>query len=337
MNKHVLVVGGAGYIGSHMVKSLLEAGYQVSVLDNLSSGHRDAVLGGNFVLGDLSDAGLLEALFSGTRFDAVMHFAGLIQVAESVSRPDIYYANNVSYTLNLVDAMVRHSVPGLVFSSTAAIFGEPAYVPIDEAHPRAPINPYGRTKWMVEQILADYDRAFGLKSACLRYFNAAGADPSGLIGERHDPETHLIPIALEVAMGKRSRLSIYGDDYDTPDGTCIRDYIHVNDLCQAHLLAMRHLEDKRQSLAMNLGNGQGFSVLEVVESVRKITARPLTVEICPRRAGDPARLVADSRHAREVLGWNPAHPDLDSIVSDAWRWAGNYEQLKNRDRDKATV
>jgi UDP-glucose 4-epimerase len=335
MRKNVLVVGGAGYIGSHMVKSLLDSGYEVTVFDNLSSGHLDAVLGGRFVKGDLSNPELLEALFSSTKFDAVMHFAGLIQVGESVARPDIYYRNNVTLTLNLLDTMVRRHVSNLVFSSTAAIFGEPAYVPIDEAHPHLPINPYGRTKWMVEQILGDYDRAFGLKSVCLRYFNAAGADPSGLLGERHDPETHLIPIAIEAAMGKRSKLSIYGDDYATQDGTCIRDYIHVNDLCQAHLLAMHHLEERHQSLAVNLGNGQGFSVFEVVEAIKKISGRTLPYEISPRRPGDPASLVADSRLAKEILGWEPEYPDLDSIVRHAWQWACNSDQVERHVRAHA--
>jgi UDP-glucose 4-epimerase len=289
MNTSVLVVGGAGYIGSHMVKTLLETGYEVTTFDNLSSGHRDAVLGGRFVRGDLADSIALETIFSQHKFDAVMNFAGYIQVGESVSKPDIYYRNNVTNTLNLLDAMLKHDVRRLVFSSTAAIFGEPQKTPIDEQHPKAPLNPYGRSKLMVEQILADYDHAYGLKSACLRYFNAAGADPSGQIGERHEPETHLIPIALEVALGKRSHVSIYGGDYETPDGTCIRDYIHINDLCQAHLRALESLQRNEKSLAVNLGNGQGFSVHEVIEAVRAVTGHALPVKICPRRPGDPAR------------------------------------------------
>jgi UDP-glucose 4-epimerase len=317
----VLVVGGAGYIGSHMVKALLEGGYDTTIFDNLSSGHRDAVLGGRFVQGDLADTAALDALFAAGRFDAVMNFAGSIQVGESVQKPGLYYRNNVANALNLLEAMVRHGVRHLVFSSTAAIFGEPAYVPIDEKHPTQPVNPYGRGKLMVEQMLADFDHAHGLKSACLRYFNAAGADPGGRIGERHEPETHLIPIALEVALGKRAQLSVYGDDYDTPDGTCIRDYIHVDDLCQAHLLALETLQRTGQSLAVNLGNGQGFSVREVIDTVRSVTGRAVPVRIEARRAGDPARLIADSGQARHQLGWVPRYPELGDIVRHAWQHA----------------
>ncbi len=317
----VLVVGGAGYIGSHMVKALLERGYNTTIFDNLSSGHRDAVLGGRFVQGDLADTAALDALFSAGRFEAVMNFAGCIQVGESVQKPGLYYRNNVANTLNLLETMVRHNVRHLVFSSTAAIFGEPMQSPIDEKHPKQPVNPYGRGKLMVEQMLADFDHAHGLKSACLRYFNAAGADPSGLIGERHEPETHLIPIALEVALGKRSHLSVYGDDYDTPDGTCIRDYIHVGDLCQAHLLALEALQRTETSLSVNLGNGQGFSVREVVDTVRTVTGHGIPLQIGLRRAGDPARLIADSTRARQLLGWVPQFPALGDIVDHAWQFA----------------
>lgn len=319
--KAVLVVGGAGYIGSHMVKALLDGGCDTTIFDNLSAGHRDAVLGGLFVRGDLADTAALDALFAAGRFDAVMNFAGSIQVGESVQKPGLYYRNNVANTLNLLEAMVRHDVNHLVFSSTAAIFGEPAYVPIDEKHPMQALNPYGRGKLMVEQMLADFDRAHGLKSACLRYFNAAGADPAGRIGERHEPETHLIPIALEVALGKRPHLSVYGDDYDTPDGTCIRDYIHVDDLCQAHLRALEALRRTQQSLAVNLGNGQGFSVREVVDTVRVVTGHAVPTKMEARRAGDPARLIADSRQARQQLGWVPHYPELHDIVAHAWQFA----------------
>lgn len=322
--RSVLVVGGAGYIGSHMVKALLEGGYETTVYDNLSAGYRDAILGGDFVQGDLADADALDALFAAGRFDAVMNFAGSIQVGESVRKPGLYYRNNVANTLNLLEAMVRHDVRHLVFSSTAAIFGEPAYVPIDEKHPTQPVNPYGRGKLMVEQMLADFDGAHGLKSACLRYFNAAGADPAGRIGERHEPETHLIPIALEVALGKRAQLSVYGDDYDTPDGTCIRDYIHVDDLCQAHLRALEALRRTGRSLAVNLGNGQGFSVREVVETVRAVTGHTIPLQIEARRAGDPARLIADSTAAREGLGWRPQYPGLQDIVRHAWQFRLNH-------------
>lgn len=324
--KSVLVVGGAGYIGSHMVKYLRQAGHHVTVLDNLSSGHEDALLGAELIKGDLADTLLLDQVFSSGSYDAVMHFASFIQVGESVRRPDIYYQNNVCNTLNLLNAMVKHAVRHLVFSSTAAIFGEPEYVPIDEKHGCNPLNPYGKSKHMVELMLADYDRAFGIKSACLRYFNAAGADPSGLLGERHDPETHLIPIALEVALGERSSMSVYGTDYDTPDGTCIRDYIHVNDLCQAHLLAVNYLSEHERSLSVNLGNGQGFSVMEVINTVRELTGRTLQVNFGPRRDGDPARLIADSQRARNLLGWKPVYPDLYSIISHAWQWKRTHSK-----------
>lgn len=321
MSLSILVVGGAGYIGSHMVKALLGAGHEVTTFDNLSSGHRDAVLGGRFVEGDLNDRAALATLFGTARFDAVMLFAGSIQVGESMRQPLPYYQNNVANVLNLLEAMLTHGIQHLVFSSTAAIFGEPIILPINERHPVAPLNPYGRSKLMVEQILADHDRAYGLKSACLRYFNAAGADPLARIGERHEPETHLIPLALEVARGQRTHLAVYGDDYDTPDGTCVRDYIHVDDLCQAHLLALDYLLREQRSLALNLGNGQGFSVLEVIQAVRAVTGHPLPIQICPRRPGDPARLVADSRLARQLLRWRPRHTVLKTIVEHAWNWA----------------
>lgn len=319
-SRRVLVAGGAGYIGSHMVKALLAAGHHPTVFDNLSAGYRDAVLGGEFVQGDLADAVALDAVFAKGRFDAVMNFAGSIQVGESVQKPGLYYRNNVANALNLIEATVRHGVPSLVFSSTAAIFGEPTCVPISEQHAAQPLNPYGRSKLMVEHMLADFDRAHGLKSACLRYFNAAGADPDGRIGERHAPETHLIPIALEVALGKRPQLSVYGDDYDTPDGTCIRDYIHVDDLCQAHLLALDYLQSRQSSLAVNLGNGQGFSVREVIDAARKVTGQVIPLKIEPRRPGDPARLIADSTQARQLLGWTPRYPALEDIVAHAWQF-----------------
>lgn len=317
---HILVVGGAGYIGSHMVKMLLDAGQSVVTLDNLANGHRDAVLGGEFVLGNLDDTALLDGLFRSHNFDAVMHFASFIQVGESVRDPAKYYRNNVVCTLNLLDAMVTHGVRKFIFSSTAAIFGEPCYTPIDEAHPREPINPYGRSKLMVEQVLADYDLAYGLKSVCLRYFNAAGADPDGRLGERHDPETHLIPLVLQAAAGQRESISVYGDNYATPDGSCIRDYIHVADLCEAHFLALEYLFNRNRSAAYNLGNGRGFSVHEVIDSARRVTGKTIHVVRESRRDGDPAVLVADSSLAREVLGWKPKHSDLDAIVGHAWRW-----------------
>jgi UDP-glucose 4-epimerase len=328
VRKTVLVVGGAGYIGSHMVKALLDAGHTVTILDNLSTGHRDAVLGGQFVLGDIGDTDSLELLLSKGQFDAVMHFAGSNQISESVLKPEMYYRNNVVNTLNLLDAMLKYNVRYLVFSSTAAIYGNSEMASIDENQPQAPLTSYGRSKLMIEQILADYDQAHGLKSACLRYFNAAGADPSGLIGERHKPETHLIPLSLDVVLGKQSCLSIYGNDYDTPDGTCIRDYIHVNDICKAHLLALELLQRTEQSLALNLGNGQGFSIREVIETVRIVTGHPLPIQFRSRRSGDPARLIANSQRACKCLGWTPDHPDIRIIVEHAWRWARNQAELQ---------
>ncbi len=267
----VLVVGGAGYIGSHMVKKLLDDGHQVVTFDDLSSGFRDAVLGGEFVQGTLADVVALEQVFAAHRFDAVMHFASFIQVSESVRHPSIYYRNNLCNTLNLLDAMVAAEVRRFIFSSTAAIFGEPTYVPIDEQHPQRPMNPYGASKQMVERALQDYDRAYGLRSVCLRYFNAAGAHPEARIGERHVPETHLIPLLLQVVSGRRESVQVFGRDYDTPDGTCIRDYIHVMDLCEAHLLALELLDNADESMAFNLGNGNGFSVLEVIAAVEEVT------------------------------------------------------------------
>lgn len=314
------MVGGAGYIGSHMVKRLLAEGHEVVTFDNLSSGYRDAVLGGVFVLGDLADQARLDAVFVKYQPEAVMHFASFVRVGESVQRPDRYYRNNLSNTLNLLDAMVAHGVKHFIFSSTAAVFGEPDYVPIDEAHPHRPVNPYGRSKWMVEQVLADYDHAFDLKSVCLRYFNAAGADPDGLLGERHDPETHLIPLILLATSGRRSEIQVFGRDYDTPDGTCIRDYIHIVDLCSAHLLALQHLMGGRGSDCFNLGNGAGFSVQQVIDTVEKVTGRRVTVVDGSRRAGDPARLIADASRAHRELAWKPVYADLEAIVAHAWAW-----------------
>jgi UDP-glucose 4-epimerase len=314
----VLVVGGAGYIGSHMALMLSQQGAEVIVLDDLSSGHADAVLSGRLAQGSIEDTGLLDHLFTDEKFDGVMHFASFIQVGESVRQPAKYYRNNVTHTINLLDAMVRHRVKNFIFSSTAAIFGQPEYVPIDEAHPKQPINPYGRSKWMVEQVLQDYDSAYGLKSICLRYFNAAGADPEARIGETHDPETHLIPLLLQVASGRRESAQIFGDDYDTPDGTCIRDYIHVLDLAAVHSLALAQLINGASSAAYNLGNGNGFSVRQVIETVGQVTMKP--VIHAGRRAGDPARLVPDSRLARKDLGWTPLYPDISTIVSHAWNW-----------------
>ena len=316
----LLVVGGAGFIGSHMVKLLLSSQHNVLVFDNLSSGHRSSVVGGDFVEGDLADPVILDDLFKAHRFDAVFHFASSIEVGESLSNPAKYYRNNFSNTQNLMDAMVKHQVKRFVFSSTAAIFGEPAYTPIDEDHECRPINAYGRSKLMVEQAVKDYDRAYEFKSICLRYFNAAGADPMGEIGERHEPETHLIPVLMQVASGRRSQIKVFGRDYDTPDGTCIRDYVHVQDLCHAHLQALNYVVEAGKSDAFNLGNGHGCSVQEVLRTVQEITARSVKAEDAPRRAGDPARLVANSSKATRILGWKPQYGELDTIVAHAWAW-----------------
>jgi UDP-glucose 4-epimerase len=320
----ILVVGGAGYIGSHMVKLLRRSGFGTVVLDDLSGGHRDAVRDVPLVVGSIADADLLAELFSGHRFAAVMHFASFIQVGESMSDPGKYYANNLAATLTLLDAMRDAGVMRFIFSSSAAVFGNPDRVPIREDFPKQPINPYGRSKWMVEQVLEDYDRAYGLKSICLRYFNAAGADPDGELGERHDPETHLIPLLLQAAAGRREAVSVFGTDYDTPDGTCIRDYVHVVDLCDAHLLGLRRLLDGGESARFNLGNGQGFSVKEVVDMVRHVTGRRTPVRYEARRPGDPPRLVADTTLAQGVLDWMPQRAKLETIVADAWAWELRY-------------
>jgi UDP-glucose 4-epimerase len=316
----ILVTGGAGFIGSHMVRMLAELNHAVVTFDDLSSGFRDAVLHGEFVQGTLHDKSALSALFGAHQFDAVVHFAGSIVVSESVREPAKYYQNNLVCTLNLFDAMRVHGVQNLVFSSTAAIFGTPQYVPIDETHPQAPINPYGMTKWMTEQILQDYDVAYDLRSIALRYFNAAGASPDAVLGERHDPETHLIPLALRAATGQIPELTIFGTDYDTPDGTCIRDYIHIVDLCDAHMLALRHLTNGGESRAYNLGNGQGYSVKEVIQVAEQISGKRIPVKYGPRRAGDPARLVANASRIHRDWGWSPRFARLEQIIEHAWQW-----------------
>ena len=316
----ILVVGGAGYIGSHMVKTLAQSGNEVVTLDDLSQGYRDAVLFGEFIKASIDDEQALESIFMSHDFDAVMHFAGCIQVGESVTEPAKYYQNNVCATQTLLDAMRNAGVMKFIFSSTAAIFGEPEYSPIDEAHPLKPINPYGRSKLMVEQILEDYQHAYGMESVCLRYFNAAGAEPEGELGERHEPETHLIPLVLQAASGRREAITVFGNDYSTPDGTCIRDYIHVLDLCDAHLLALEYLAEGKGSARFNLGNGNGFSVREVIDSAKRVTGRDIKVINAGRRDGDPAILIADSSKIQRELGWKPRYSDLDKIIEDAWRW-----------------
>lgn len=323
MKSKILIVGGAGYIGSHMVLRLAQAGYDVVVFDNLSHGHRDAVLAGELVVGDLADRAMLARLFAAHRFDAVMHFASSIQVGESVQQPARYYANNVGNTIHLVEAMIEHGVQRLIFSSTAAIFGDPIRIPIDEAHPRQPVNPYGWSKSMVEQILADCDCAHGLRSVALRYFNAAGAHPDGLLGERHDPETHLIPLVLQAASGRRTHIGVFGTDYDTPDGTCIRDYIHVNDLADAHVRAVDYLLKGGATIAINLGTGNGTTVKELITAIETVSGRPMPIKRTERRPGDPPGLVASNTLAREVLGWDPKH-GIDDIIRSAWKWHSTF-------------
>ena len=319
----ILVVGGAGYIGSHMLKWLLSANHDVTIFDNLSKGYRDAVVGGEFIEGDLADCTKLDKLFKSVAFDAVMHFASFIEVAESVREPARYYQNNFTNTQNLLDAMVTHGVNNFIFSSTAAIFGEPQYTPIDEVHPKLPINPYGKSKLMVEQMLADYDKAYGLKSVSLRYFNAAGADPYGELGERHNPESHLIPLILQAASGRRKMIALFGNDYDTPDGSCVRDYIHVQDLCDAHMLALDKVMNTGKSDQFNLGNGLGYSVQQVIDCAGEITGRDIPVQIEARRPGDPAILVADAARASQELGWAPSS-DLETIIESAWNWEQSF-------------
>ena len=319
----ILVTGGAGYIGSHAVKALEERGFQTIILDNLVYGHRDLVeinLKAKLVAGDINDRAFLDRLFTTTKIDAVMHFAAFAYVGESVTDPAKYYRNNVVGTLTLLDAMREHGVTNFVFSSTCATYGNPQSIPIAEDHPQHPINPYGAGKLAIERVLKDYEPAYGLKSVIFRYFNAAGADPDGLFGEDHNPETHLIPLILQAAAGKRASISVFGTDYDTPDGTCIRDYIHVTDLAQAHVLGLEYLLEHQTSQIFNLGNGSGFSVKEVVDTARQVTGKEIAIEECPRRVGDPAVLIGSSTKARQMLGWEPKYADLNAIVKHAWNW-----------------
>lgn len=316
----VLVVGGAGYIGSHVVRELVVGKLDCLVYDNLSTGHSWAVPHEILVVGELSDEAKLDELFTAHPIDAVMHFASSIQVGESVVSPLAYYRNNVSTTLTLLEVMRRHNVNKFVFSSTAAVFGTPAEVPISEDAPLHPENPYGHSKLMVEQVLADCQRAWGLQSAILRYFNAAGAHQDATIGEAHNPESHLIPLLLQVALGKRESITINGTDYATLDGTCVRDYIHVSDLASAHIMALKHLVAGGETMICNLGNGEGYSIQQVIEVCRKVTRHPIPTCIGERRTGDPAVLVASSEKMRREFGWQPSFPDLESIVATAWKW-----------------
>lgn len=315
----VLVTGGAGYIGSHAAAALVASGRPVVVYDNLRQGHRGATLGAELVEADTLDVGCLRSVLASRRVTAVMHFAALALVGDSVVDPAGYYRNNVAGTLSVLEAMAAEGVGHFIFSSTAAVFGEPETVPVDETHPTRPINPYGETKLAVERALPHYDRAYGIRYVCLRYFNAAGADPGGRLGEDHRPERHLIPLALDAASGGAA-LKVFGSDYPTPDGTCLRDYIHVTDLAQAHLLALQALEAGRGSAAYNLGNGRPYSVREVISVVERVTGKQVRHEIAPRRPGDPAVLYASSSRIKAELGWAPALEDLHAIVETAWRW-----------------
>ena len=318
---NVLVTGGAGYIGSHMAKLLGERGHAVVVVDDLSTGHRDAVRSGRFVRGNVGDKALMTSLFATESVRAVVHFAGSSLVAESVANPDKYRRNNLENARALLDAMQAGGVEKIVFSSSAAVYGEPKHLPIDESHPTEPLNPYGESKLAIERMLAEAGGLrHGFRHISLRYFNAAGADPGGELGERHDPETHLIPIVLQAASGKRPALSIYGSDYPTRDGTCVRDYVHVTDLCEAHLLALDWLEQGGKEETVNLGTGHGATVLEVIEEARRQTGRDIPVKREARRAGDPASLVASCARAGRVLGWRAQRSGLATIIGDAWRW-----------------
>lgn len=321
----ILIVGGAGYIGSHINKKLSDQGYHTVVFDNLSFGHADFAKWGIFHQGDLENVDDIREVFKKYPIDAVMHFAAFTYVGESVENPQKYYLNNLRNTLNLLQVMLEEDVKYFVFSSTCATYGTPEEIPIPENHPQSPINPYGKAKLMVEQVLADYSQAYGMKYASLRYFNAAGADPDAEIGELHDPETHLIPLILDVAGGVRDKVQIYGTDYPTPDGTCIRDYIHVMDLADAHIKALEYLQEGGKSDVFNLGNGKGFSVREVIETAKEVTGKNINAEEVERRVGDPPVLVGSSKKARETLGWNPKYPDLQLIIETAWKW---YQKIR---------
>jgi UDP-glucose-4-epimerase GalE len=317
---NVLIVGGAGYIGSYMCKHLAKNGYHPIVLDNLVYGHREAVRWGAFIEGSMDAPGILPKVFEAHDISAVMHFAAFCYVGESVDDPQKYYFNNVCSTLTLLKEMLDRQIDIFIFSSSCATYGEPLEIPITENHLQNPINPYGRSKLMVEQILADFGRAYGLKHVSLRYFNAAGADPEGEVGEDHDPETHLIPLILKTALGQRDSIHVFGDDYPTRDGTCIRDYIHIADLAQAHLLALEKLLNGAPSDKYNLGNGNGFSVKEVIEVAREITGRSIPAVVAERRPGDPAELIGSSEKAVRGLGWRPRFDDLHTIIETAWEW-----------------
>ncbi|PYV38309.1 MAG: UDP-glucose 4-epimerase GalE [Acidobacteria bacterium] len=324
--KKILVTGGAGYVGSHAVKQLQREGFPCLVLDNLVYGHDEFVNGADLIVGDSGNAELLERIFSQNEIEAVMHFAAYAYVGESVTDPAKYYQNNLVSTFSLLKAMIHAGVKKIIFSSSCATYGNPVEIPITEEHPQNPINPYGATKLMVERMLKDFDQAYGLKSIVFRYFNAAGADPEGEIGEWHEPETHLIPLVLDAGASKREAVEVYGTDYETQDGTCIREYIHVTDIAQAHVLGLKELLSRKPSQVFNLGNGSGFSVREVIRTAERVTGRKVNVVETRRRAGDPPALVGSSSKARAVLGWKPQFPSLDSILQTAWQWHQRFHR-----------
>ncbi|EEJ40904.1 UDP-glucose 4-epimerase GalE [Limosilactobacillus vaginalis] len=321
----ILVAGGAGYIGSHMVKDLVEHGQEVVVADNLSTGHRDAINPkAKFYEGDIRDRKFLDKIFDNEDIEAVVHFAAFSIVPESMSKPLKYFDNNTGGMITLLEAMRDHNIKYIVFSSTAATYGVPEHMPIKETDPQNPINPYGLSKLMMEKMMHWADKAYGIKFVALRYFNVAGAAPDGTIGEDHGPETHLVPIILQVAQGKRKELSIFGDDYNTPDGTNVRDYVHVMDLADAHILAIKYLEAGNESNAFNLGSSTGFSNKQILEAAREVTGEPIPAKIAPRRPGDPDSLVAASDKARNVLGWDPKYDDVHDIIATAWKWHSTH-------------
>lgn len=328
----IMVSGGAGYIGSHMVLELVRKGYEVIVVDNLEKGHKEAVKEAKLYAGDLRDDTFLNQVFEENKIEAVVHFAAYSLVGESMEEPAKYYENNLVATMKLLNAMRKHDCNKIVFSSTAAVFGEPENIPILESDKKEPTNTYGETKLAMEKMLKWYDKAYGIKSVALRYFNAAGADRTGEIGEDHEPETHLIPIILQVALGKREKIYVFGEDYPTEDGTCLRDYIHVTDLAQAHILALQYLEKGKESNQFNLGNGKGYSVKQVIDMVEKVTGKEIKREIAQRRAGDPAVLVASAEKAKKELGWKPEYDSLETIIETAWNFyqkhPNGYEKKK---------